>query len=228
MQITFRAIDSSEIGRAHKWHEDFAAANEALYPRTASHFLELAMDRCVWGAVSSDDEYLAMSYANFDDDKNEWEIGGLMVTPDARGKNLGSIMMRLPLAHMLFTENPLALDPAPTIVTHVLHGNDHPRRIIPSVGFEFSHDVTIPGSAMPGMKTDDDGNVRGDEFHLKVPDALIQLAEWAEKWDGKLRDGTSARIDLFHGYSLDLWASAFRDMATMTASDHGRAGIAEN
>ena len=214
MQITFRAIDTTEIGRAHQWHEDFASANEALYPRTASHFLQLAMDRCVWGAVSSDDEFLAMSYANFDDDKYEWEIGGLMVAQDARGKNLGSIMMRLPLAHMLFTEDPLARDPAPAIVTHVLRGNEHPRRIIPSVGFEFSHEVAIPGSAMPGMKTSEDGNVYGDEFHLKVPEALVQMAEWAEGWNGRLRDGTSAHIDLFPGHSLDLWASAFREMAT--------------
>ncbi len=213
MHITFRAIDTSEIGRAHKWHEEFAAANEALYPRTATHFLQLAMDRCVWGAISSDDEILAMSYASFDEDKNEWEIGGLMVAPEARGKNLGSIMMRLPLAHMLFTENPLALSPAPAIVTHVMRGNEHPRRIIPSVGFEFSQSVVIPSSAMPGMKTFEDGNVHGDEFYLKVPDALIQLAEWAEGWEGRLRDGTGAEIDLFHGYSLGIWAEAFRGMA---------------
>ena len=213
MQITFRAVDTSEIGRAHKWHEDFAAANDALYPRTAAVFLELAMDGCVWTAISSDDEILAMSYANFDEEKNQWEIGGLMVAAEARGKGLGSIMMRLPLAHMLFTEDPLAREDPPAIVTHVLHGNDHPRRIIPAVGFEFSHKVAIPGSAMPGMRTSDDGNVHGDEFHLTTPEALVQLADWADAWGGTLRDGTTAKIDLLPGYSLALWATAFREMA---------------
>lgn len=220
MQITFRAVDTSEIGRAHKWHEDFAAANDALYPRTAAHFLELAMDQCVWGAISSNDEFLAMSYANFDEAENKWEIGGLMVAPEARGAGLGSIMMRLPLAHMLFSENPLALDPPPTIVTHVLHGNESPRRIIPSVGFDFSHAVAIPGSAMPGMRTSEDGNVHGDEFHLKIPGALLELADWAEGWNGILRDGTDGHIDLLPGYSLELWATAFRAMAADWQADH--------
>lgn len=213
LQIEFRAFDTSEIGRAHKWHEDFAATNDALFPRTAQHFLELAMNRCVWGAISSNDEFLAMSYASFDEAKHEWEIGGLMVSPEARGKGLGTLMMRLPLAHVLFTEDPLANTPPPAIVTHILKGNQDPRSIVPAVGFGFHGHVSIPSEAVPGLRADENGIVHGDEFHLILPDALISLAEWAESWNGVLHDGTPASIDLLPGYSLGMWAEAFRDMA---------------
>jgi GNAT superfamily N-acetyltransferase len=213
LQVQLRAFDTSEIGRAHNWHEDFAATNDALYPRTAAHFLQLAMDRCVWGAISSNDEFLAMSYASFDEPKNQWEIGGLMVSPEARGKGLGTLMMKLPLAHVLFTEDPLASTPPASVVTHVLKGNEAPRSIVPAVGFTFHEPVFIPSDAMPGLRAEPDGMVHGDEFQLVVPEALISLAKWAEEWPGELRDGTPARIDLLPGYSLTLWAQAFRDMA---------------
>ncbi|KQT33684.1 hypothetical protein ASG29_06640 [Sphingomonas sp. Leaf412] len=213
LQVELRAFDTSEIGRAHQWHEEFAATNDALYPRTAKHFLELAMDRCVWGAISSNDEFLAMSYASFDEPKNEWEVGGLMVSPEARDKGLGKLMMQLPLAHVLFTEDPLGSTPPAAIVTHVLKGNEAPRGIVPAVGFAFHKPVTIPSEIMPGLRAEPDGMVHGDEFHLVVPDALVSLAEWAEGWPGALRDGTPARIDMLPGYSLALWAQAFRDMA---------------
>ena len=213
LQVVLRAFDTSEIGRAHKWHEDFAATNDALFPRTANHFLELAMDQCVWGAISSADEFLAMSYASFDEPKNEWEIGGLMVSEEARGKGLGTLMMQLPLAHVIFTEDPLANTPPASIVTHVLRGNPDPRRIVPAVGFAFHKEVSIPAHAMPGLRADDDGMIHGDEFHLVVPGALNALAEWAENWTGTLRDGTPAAVELLSGYSLGLWAQAFRRMA---------------
>lgn len=211
LHIVFRIVDTQEIGRAHVWHSEFAAANDAIFPRTEAKFFELAMARCLWCAVSSDDHYLAMSYANFDD--GAWEIGGLMVDPEMRGKGVGTIMMRLPLAHLLFTEQPLSWTPRPPILTHVLKGNEAPRRIIPEVGFEFEKPVRVPPSAVPGLKVEADGWVHGDEFHLATPEALLRLADWAGSWTGRLRDGTSAEIDLLDGTTMNDWSAAFRDMA---------------
>lgn len=216
MHITFRTVDTSEIGRAHEWHREFASANDAIYPRSKEQFLQLALDRYVWCAVSTDDEYLAMSYANYDDVKNEWEIGGLMVADKMRGKGLGTIMMRVPLAHMLFNEQPLTWTLPPKIVAHVLTGNDAPRKIIPEVGFAFAEHVTIPPEALPGLRVSDDGMIHGDEFHFEIPDGLTSLADWTAGWNDTLKDGTRAEIDLLEGNTLDDWTVAIRDMAART------------
>lgn len=213
MQITFRIVDSNEAVRAFHWHRAFAGTHEAIYPRSEEAFEGLVLERSVWCAVSSEDEYLAMSYASFADEDGVWEIGGLMVAEAMRGKGLGLIMMRLPLAGMLFNEQPLSWEVVPEIVAHVLASNSAPRRIIPEAGFVFDHAVEIPAAALPGLKADVDGFIRGDEFHLKIPDALIALADWCDGWDGKLRDGTHASIDLLPGVTLADWATAFREMA---------------
>jgi hypothetical protein len=214
LQITFRIVDSNETGRAFHWHRAFAETHEAIYPRNEATFERLVLERSVWCAISADDEYLALSYASFSDEDEAWEIGGLMVSEAMRGKGLGLIMMRLPLANMLFNEQPLSWDVVPKIVAHVLASNDAPRRIIPASGFVFDHAVEIPAAALPGLKADPDGFIRGDEFHLKIPDALLSLADWCEAWNEKLLDGTDASIDLLPGVELTDWATAFREMAS--------------
>ena len=211
--IIFRIVDTAEAESAFAWHRAFAKGHEAIYPRDPETFEHLISERLVWCAVSSTDEYLAMSYAAFSEQDNQWEIGGLMVSAEMRGMGLGTIMMRLPLANMLFYEQPLSWEPVPNIVAHVLASNDGPRRIIPAIGFAHHHPVEIPADALPGLKADPDGIIRGDEFHLEIPEALHRLADWCDGWNGKLLDGTTASIDFLPGLGLAHWAAAFREMA---------------
>lgn len=213
MQVRFRIIDTDESEQAFRWHRAFADSHEAIFPRDRPTFDRLIAERSVWCAVSQDGEYMAMSYAAFSDKSHEWEIGGLMVSEAMRGKGLGRIMMRLPLVSMLFNEQPLSRKPAPKIVAHVLASNNAPRRIIAGVGFAHHRPVEIPSKELPGLKADDDGIIRGDEFHLSIPEALHSLAEWCDCWDGKLHDGTDSSIDLLPGLTLAVWAAALRDMA---------------
>jgi GNAT superfamily N-acetyltransferase len=211
--INFRIVDPSELDSAHDWHMAFAQAHEAIYPRDRKTFEQLIADRCVWCAVDSHGEYQAMAYAAFSEEDNIWEIGGLMVSSAMRGKGLGRIMMRLPLAHLLFNENPFKSETPPTIVAHVLASNNAPRSIISEMLFEKHHSVEIPAQHLPGLKADPDGFIRGDEFHLKIPDALLNLADWCDSWDERLLDRSQATIDLLSGVTRHAWASAFRDMA---------------
>lgn len=211
--ITFRIVDTSEVGRAYAWHADFAAANDAIFPRTERAFGEMALDRLVWCAITDTDHIVGMSYANVKDDLSEVEIGGLMVDATMRGKGLGDVLMRLPLAHLLVNEQPLAWSPAPTILTHALKDNHLPRGIIGRVGFRFATDVTIPGAMLPGLRTESDGNVHGTEFHLAIPDGLHSVADWLGAWTGKLNDGSDCQIDMREGERLSDWADAIRGMA---------------
>ena len=211
-RITFRIVDNSESRRAHQWHRAFASRHDAIYPRDERTFSNLVYDRSVWCAETSDGDYLAMSYAAFAEPEQQWEIGGLMVSEEARGKGLGSIMMRLPLVHMLVNEQPLAQTPRPRIVTHILAGNLGPRNIVPAVGFARTCSVEIPAAALPGLKADADGIIRGDEYDLAVPSALTSLSAWCDGWNGTLADGSAATIEFLEGSGIQDWAEALRSM----------------
>lgn len=136
-----------------------------------------------------------------------------MVSEAMRGKGLGRAMMRLPLIDTLVLQQPLAWDQPPRIVTHVLAGNDAPRRIIPAAGFRYDRPVEIPAEALPGLKADVDGIIRGDEFSLDVPAGLLGLADWCEGWTGKLLDGTDATVDLVDDLDLADWGTMLREIA---------------
>lgn len=213
LKTTFRIVDTSEVGRAHAWHSGFAAANDAIFPRTEKVFFNLTLDRNVWCAITDDDEIVGMSYANVSDDAKEVEIGGLMVSAKTRGRGIGDLMMRLPLVHFLVTERPLRWERPPTIVAHALEGNEMPRGIIARAGFEFHEEVRIPPEALPGLRVGDDGMVHGDEFHLKLPEALHHLADWLDGWRDVLKDGSPATIGILEGESLADWATVLRSMA---------------
>lgn len=221
MSITLRIVDADEIGRAHQWHVEFAKMNHAIFPRTIETFREMVFARSVWAAINSEDQYLGMCYAHFDEDLYEWEIGGLMVGEASRGLGLGSVLMRLSLVSMLFNEDPLAWRRRPGIVSHVLAGNDSPRRIIPAIGFTHARTVRIPGHVLPGLPVDDEGFVNGDEFCLSIPDGLIALARWCEDWDDRVRDGTPTSIDMLSGTTLKTWATALRGMAERVQGKSG-------
>lgn len=205
-------MDTSEVGRAHAWHAGFAAANDAIFPRTEKAFYDLTLDRNVWCAISDDDEILGMSYAKVADDETEVEIGGLMVAAKTRGRGIGDLLMRLPLIQFLVNERPLRWARPPAIVAHALAGNELPRRIIQRAGFEHAKPVSIPAHVLPGLRTGQDGQVHGDEYHLRLPDALLDLARWLDGWTGVLRDGSAARIQLLEGESLADWATVLRSM----------------
>jgi hypothetical protein len=81
------------------------------------------------------------------------------------------------------------------------------------MGFKLDHKLEIPAHVLPGFKADDDGFIRGDEFHLDIPKALHLLEGWLRNWNGKLRDGSDATIDLLSGVTMITMADAVHEMA---------------
>lgn len=212
MSTKIRIVDASEVGRAHAWHSGFAAANDALFPRKEREFYDLALDRCLWCAIADEDEILAMSYVRSSADDCTVEVGGVMVAVKTRGRGIGDVMIRVPLAHFLVNERPLRWPSPPTILTHVVAGNEDPRRIIERCGFALAKSGSWPAADLPGLRTGHDGKVHGDEFHLRVPEALEHLAQWAENWSHRLRDGSPAEIQLLDGETTQDWATVLRSM----------------
>jgi hypothetical protein len=205
-----RLVRPEEGPRVYQWHRGFVAANENLFPRTWDVYRQLAEDGQIWCACDESDNYVALSY--FCQDGKEWEIGGLMVSTAQRGKGLAAIITRLTLGHLLFEEDPL--DRSEPIIAHVHAENNDPRALMEHVlKFKFRKRVVIPGSTLPGLRVNAEGNVVGDEFIIAIPTSLLAVAEWCEQWNGSLKDGTPAQILLRPQTSLAQWARAFRQMA---------------
>lgn len=76
----------------------------------------------------------------------------------------------------------------------------------------FADEVRIPAEALPGLRTGEDGMVHGGDYHLKLPDALHQLAGWLEVWNNELRDGSPAAIRILEGENSGDLANVLRSM----------------
>lgn len=137
-----------------------------------------------------------------------------MVAASQQRKGVGSALTCLTLGHVLFVEEPLKK--GVQIVAHVhAENNPGPRPIFEKfLRFSLAHKVTIPGDKLPGLKTNAEGFVVGDEFHLTTPDTLRALAQWCRNWNGRTKDGRSAEIEFGPEISLATWAQAFDEMAS--------------
>ncbi|MEY8015263.1 GNAT family N-acetyltransferase [Mycobacterium servetii] len=217
MSVVISHVRPEEAGGAYEWHRGFAASNDHLFPRTREHYAELAENYQAF-AAREDGDYLGLCYYAQDEQSTEWEVGGLMVAANQRGRRLGMTLMAVTLGNLLIDVNPLEAveGEAPQwIISHVIKGNDAPRGIIVD-RLKFAHrkPVKIPSEVLPGLRTQEDGMVHGDEFEMTVPATLIALAEWCDGWTGQLGDGTPAEIELREMLTLRDWAEAFREMAS--------------
>lgn len=214
--MKFFPVEAEWGPSAYNVHAEFTASNSAVLPRTKTEFLELVRDGFVWAAMDQEGHATGLAYSRFDPGKQEWETGGLMVLGPARGKGIGAILMTLALGAALVAEDPLAQEPKPIILAHVLKRNPLPRGIITEVlRYHLAHEgMKISPSAVPGLPVEEDGFVHGDEFHITLPDTLIALAEFCENWTGHLRTGEEAEVQLPEDQDLELWAKIFREMAS--------------
>lgn len=214
MTVVFSHAEPAEAREVFQWHRGFASADDMLFPRSWAQYEQLANEGRVFYA-KEDGEYLGLCYYNWDDgDPHDqfWELGGLMVAARTRGRSIGITLMRVTLAQLLFDEEPLSRHEA--IISHVHSQNDSPRRVIEThLGFPHQRQIELPGDAIPGLRTDPDGMIRGDVFALAYPYTVEKLADWCETWDGRLRDGSTAEIQLFEGITVDIWGQALRQMA---------------
>ncbi len=215
--VEFGAVDPDEAHDAYEWHREFAKSDSHILPRTWEDYEELADQWRIVCAKTSNGHFVGLAYFAFDDETNEWEIGGLMVADGYQGAGIGSSLMRIALGRLLVEENPLS--EGQNVIAHVHAENQAPRGVIEGLlKFRHTNTVTIPGHKLPGLKTDDEGNIHGDVFEITVPDSLLALAEWCEQWSNQLLDGRPARIELREFTTLSLWADVLRGMAEEVAA----------
>lgn len=211
MTVVIRHVRPDEAWDAYQWHRTFADSDDHIFPRTWDTYRTFAENYQLVVAVE-DGEFLGLCYYAQDEETHEWEIGGLMVAPGQQGRRIGSTLMCVALGNLLIDIDPLAIGEG--VISHVIKGNSAPRGIIVRLlKFDHRREVRIPGHVLPGLKTEDDGMVHGDEFELSIPESLIALALWSAGWIGQLPDGSDAHIDLREGLTLADWSDAFMEMA---------------
>jgi hypothetical protein len=209
--VWFYLLDPLEGREAYRWHRGYVASDNHLFPRTWPAYERMASNGQVWCAKDSNNDYLALAYSTIEDDA--WEIGGLMVAVQEKEKGIGSIIARLTLGHLLFEEDPLGN--GKRVIAHVHAQNNAPRKLLEgALKFKKTATVLIPGSELPGLMTNSNGDVEGDVLSLVSSDTLLDLADWCRNWKGKLKDNRKAQIDFRDGISLQIWANAFDDMAS--------------
>lgn len=216
MTVIFSPLTPSDGRGAYQWHRGYAASNDHLFPRSWAAYERMASDGQIWCAKDVNGDFLALAYSNHDHDA--YEIGGLMVAVQETAKGIGSTITRLTLGHLLFEENPL--ENGQRVIAHIHALNNEPRALFEQVlKFKRTDHIVVPGSELPGLKTNAEGNVEGDELTLLNPDTLLDLAGWCRRWPSKLKDGRTAEIHFREGISLQVWADAFEEMAACWPKD---------
>ncbi|WP_190242442.1 GNAT family N-acetyltransferase [Rhodococcus ruber] len=216
MTVVIAHVQPGEASEAYQWHRGFAASNNHLFPRSRAHYETLTENYQVVAARERG-EFVGLCYYAQDGESDEWELGGLMVGTNQRGRGLGATLMYVTLGILLVDVNPLEVDE--WIISHVIKGNDAPRSIIADrLKFKIRRQVKIPAEVLPGLMTQEDGMVHGDEFELTIPATLNALADWCDAWTGTLRDGTPAHIELREGMTPAAFAEASRELATILSS----------
>jgi hypothetical protein len=212
MPVVIAHVQPEEVRDAFLWHQGFTSANDHLFPRKREEYDQLTRDGQLRCARDDDGNYLGFCYHTQDQETLEWELGGVMVGARQRRKSLGLTLLNVCLGDLLIDSNPL--DEGQWVISHVIAGNEKPRKLL-TEGLKFKHrrEVVIPGHLLPGLHTQNDGNVHGDEFEMTVPGTLHALANWCDNWTGTLLDGTPAEIELRENQTLALWAEGFREMA---------------
>ena len=193
-------VSEENAAAAFHWHQGFAGAECYIAPLEREEFAELAKHLRIVCAKDPRGNYAGLAYFTFK--HRRWVLGGLMVHHAWRRNGIAWNIACLTLGHVLFEEDPLARDEE--IVAHIKSTNDSPRSLIRKLAFEPT-----------GRKIN---TARGtfDEFQMTVPQSLRVLANWANRKNKKLVDGTSVQIELRPHISLQVWKEAFIAMANKT------------
>jgi hypothetical protein len=211
--VVFRPVTPELTEVAYQWHRGFTSGDQLVYGRRRHEFYELVDDQSVFAAIDQDGDVLGLGYYHFAEEHNAWEIGGLTVARQLRGRKFGNLLSRVIVGHIVYDRRPY--DCGQGIIARVHKENDAP---LPILGAHqaFTKEeggMNVPSSALPGVPTNEEGRVVGDKFTLEKAVALAQLIYWIAEWQDRMVDGTPARVVLNNGVTLAQWNQRFQEQA---------------
>lgn len=207
LSFWFGLVDPAEAQNVYQWHRGFACANPHISKRPWQEFAFLAQNWQIVAAKDNNGDYAAIAYFDYRGDC--WVMGGLATACDHRYRGVGSVIAHIALGHMLFAEDPLSRNER--IILHIANVNKKPMGVIEQLGFRYVKSVCGGNLPVINGSNNDKNNIK-HEFELTVPDTLNVLINWCDNWNGKLKDGSLATIELQTEDMLRSWRKAFADM----------------
>lgn len=161
--------------------------SQHIWPRTEAEILEFARRGELLGVrKATSGDLVALCYATLN--KQEFEIGGLLVDARYQELGLGTVLTRLAVAHVIANGRPWVS--GCEIIAHIHQSNNDPRNIFARSWFEHIGTETVPDEiAPPSMRKNEQGKLVGDKF-LFPRSAVPRLSEWLNKnFNETLKDG---------------------------------------
>jgi hypothetical protein len=204
-------VPDSSATEAFTFHQARTSTNPYLDPRSEGEIQDFASKGELFGVRKAHSgEFVGLCYATLDENRHEWEFGGLAVLEEVQDLGLATVLARFALCSIVVDERPW--DYKDEIIVYVHEENPAPRGILDEIGFEPFGGFTWLGSlAPPSMKRNSEGNVVGDKFRFPRL-AVHQLEEWFNRgFNGILRDGKSRVILEVRPYGPDAMGDALRE-----------------
>jgi len=212
--FVFSLVSSSEAETAFAFHKQIATNNLHIWPRDYNFIKELAEGNSLYGVRRGESgEYVALCYAVLDEEKKEWELGGLAVEPSVQRLGIAAILARFALANTIIFEQPSSS--GDDLIAYVHEANEDSRKLLDSLGFAHVGTFPVPAEEAPhGMKRNAEGNLVGDKF-IFTPDGLVRLSKWFDEvFDGTLDHGNATvQFKLNRFATLDEFKNSLRDLA---------------
>src|SRR5690348_9515373 len=101
----FSQVPTHLAGHAFAFFRAVSQDNSHIWPRTEKDFERYALDGELFGVRrQSSGEFVALCYVTLND--NEWELGGIIVAPDAKGLGIATLLARFAIAHTIAHQRP--------------------------------------------------------------------------------------------------------------------------
>jgi GNAT superfamily N-acetyltransferase len=135
---------------------DFYLRNPSdfIFPRSQSDLEQLATDAALF-ATSVGTQVVAACYMKALDTGSDYELGGILVDPSARGQGLAAVTAATALASVIVMAQP------DTVLAHVHELNQMPQALLSKLGLVETTRRDILSNPPPTMRKNDRGEVVG-------------------------------------------------------------------
>jgi GNAT superfamily N-acetyltransferase len=181
VSFSFELVEPSEVDQAFAFHRRVAETDEHIWPRTLDQIHAFAADGELFAVRRGDtQEYVALCYATLDGEHgDEWEVGGLTVDPSVQNLGIGTLLVRLTVAHTIAMNEPMKY--GQIIIAHVHEANQDPRNLLVRLGFEQYDRVCVPAHLVPAtMRRNSEGDLVGDKYRLSTQ-GVRALSKWLDE-----------------------------------------------
>lgn len=171
-------IPSEQSSAAFDFHVSLPGDGHIL-TRTKQEIAQFCYDGEAFGVrKESTGRYVGFCYVHYQEEKREWELGGIAVPLLLQNLGLGSVLSNFALCHTVANQAPWRN--GQEIMAHMHEDNQKPRNMLARIGFvRTGQDVYEDHEAPRSLKRNAEGKVVGHRF-LFPKTSVGNLVTWLE------------------------------------------------